>query len=141
MISRPYFRTGVGKLRTSEQNGENLVLFERHLQTAGIAKVFDVRRRLKPRVWLLINTPTNSGVQGMLYVTEATSTGPSSKAASRKRIASPTGDRGSPTQHPQKRDGTKTAHDRGGERLAAQSSCWWSRRKRIERISSGWKRR
>lgn len=58
-----------GKLRTSEQNGETWFCLSDICKPLGL-QVFDVRRRLKPEGMVTINTPTNSGVQGMLYVTE-----------------------------------------------------------------------
>lgn len=58
-----------GELRTAEQNGETWFCLSDICKPLGL-QVFDVRRRLKPEGMVTINTPTNGGVQRMLYVTE-----------------------------------------------------------------------
>lgn len=58
-----------GELRTAEQNGEMWFCLADICRPLGI-RAQDVRKRLKTEGVVTINTPTNSGVQGMLYVTE-----------------------------------------------------------------------
>lgn len=58
-----------GELRTAEQNGEMWFCLADICRPLGI-RAQDVRKRLKTEGVVTINTPTNSGIQGMLYVTE-----------------------------------------------------------------------
>lgn len=58
-----------GELRTAEQNEETWFCLADVCKPLGL-QARDVRKRLKAEGVVTINTPTNSGVQGMLYVTE-----------------------------------------------------------------------
>lgn len=58
-----------GELRTAEQNEETWFCLADVCKPLGL-QARDVRKRLKTEGVVTINTPTNSGVQGMLYVTE-----------------------------------------------------------------------
>lgn len=58
-----------GELRTSEQNGETWFCLADVCRPLGL-RAWHVRERLKSEGIVTIDTPTNSGVQGMLYVTE-----------------------------------------------------------------------
>lgn len=58
-----------GELRTAEQNEETWFCLADVCRPLGL-RAHDVRKRLKTEGVVTINTPTNSGVQGMLYVTE-----------------------------------------------------------------------
>ena len=58
-----------GELRTAERNGETWFCLKDICDPLGL-KAPEVRRRLKAEGMVSINTPTNGGVQGMLYVNE-----------------------------------------------------------------------
>ena len=58
-----------GELRTAERNGETWFCLADICEPLGL-KAFHVRGRLKQEGIVTVDTPTNSGVQGMLYVNE-----------------------------------------------------------------------